>query len=124
MLIKRIETIKSCLIQYFEADFQWKVSLKILKNFHPCKFQIPGGWIICRIVIAYRQYFLAIVSSCINESIENLEWVFMFKLNLLNELRKNDKKRGLPSNLLLVRNELNKFKNTRARLLDSIYHMT
>ena len=34
-------------------------------------------------------------------------------LNLLNEFRKRDKMRGL----------FNKFNNTRARMLDSIYHM-
>ena len=45
-------------------------------------------------------------------------------LNLLNELGKSYKMRGLPSILLLFRNELNKFNNTRARMLDSIYHMT
>ena len=45
-------------------------------------------------------------------------------LNLLNELGKRDKKRGLPSILSLFRNEFNKFNNTRARMLDSIYHMT
>ena len=45
-------------------------------------------------------------------------------LNLLNELRKGDKMRGLPSILSLFRNEFNKFNNTRARMLDSIYHMT
>ena len=38
-------------------------------------------------------------------------------LNLLNELEKRDKMRGL-------HNEFNKFKNARARMLDSIYHMT
>ena len=32
--------------------------------------------------------------------------------------------RGLPSILTLFRNEFNKFNNTRARMLDSIYHMT
>ena len=37
-------------------------------------------------------------------------------LNLLNEFRKRDKMRGLPS-------ILNKFNNTRARMLDSIYHL-
>ena len=41
-------------------------------------------------------------------------------LNLLNELRKRDKMRGLPSILSLFRNEFNKFNNTRARMLDSI----
>ena len=45
-------------------------------------------------------------------------------LNLLNELGKRDKMRGLPNILSLFRNEINKFNNTRARMLDSIYHMT
>ena len=45
-------------------------------------------------------------------------------LNLLNELGKSDKVRGLPSILSLFRNEFNKFNKTRARMLDSIYHMT
>ena len=38
-------------------------------------------------------------------------------LNLLNELGQRDKMRGF-------RNKFNKFNNTRARMLDSIYHMT
>ena len=45
-------------------------------------------------------------------------------LNLLNELRNKDKVRGLPSILSLFRNEFNEFNNTRAQMLDSIYHMT
>ena len=45
-------------------------------------------------------------------------------LNLLNELGKRDNMRGLPSILSLFRNEFNKFNKTRARMLDSIYHMT
>ena len=45
-------------------------------------------------------------------------------LNLLSELGKRDKMRGLLSILSLFRNEFNKFNNTRARMLDSIYHMT
>ena len=45
-------------------------------------------------------------------------------LNLLNELGKRNKMRGLLSILSLFRNEFNKFNNTRARMLDSIYHMT
>ena len=45
-------------------------------------------------------------------------------LNLLNELGKRDKMQGLPSILSFFRNEFNKFNNTRARMLDSIYHMT
>ena len=42
----------------------------------------------------------------------------------LNELGKEIKCEGLPSILSLFRNEFNKFNNTRARMLDSIYHMT
>ena len=45
-------------------------------------------------------------------------------LNLLNKLGKSDKMRGLPSILLLFRNKFNKFNNTGARILDSIYHFT
>ena len=46
-------------------------------------------------------------------------------LNLLNEFgKKRDKMRGLPRILSLYRNESNKFNNTGARMLDSIYHMT
>ena len=45
-------------------------------------------------------------------------------LNLLNELGKRDKMRGLPRILSLFRNEFNKFNNTRVRMLDSVYHMT
>ena len=45
-------------------------------------------------------------------------------LNLSNELGKRDKMRGLPSILSLFCNEFNKFNNTRARILDSIYRMT
>ena len=45
-------------------------------------------------------------------------------LNLLSELGERDQMRGLPSILSLFRNEFNNFNNTRARMLDSIYHMT
>ena len=44
-------------------------------------------------------------------------------LNLLNELGKRDKMRDLPSILSLFSNEFNKINNTRARLLNFIYHM-
>ena len=44
-------------------------------------------------------------------------------LNILNELGKRDKMRGVPSILVLFRNEFNKLNNTGARMLDSIYHM-
>ena len=45
-------------------------------------------------------------------------------LNLLNELGKRDKMRGLPSIISIFRNKFNKFNNTAVLMLDSIYHMT
>ena len=45
-------------------------------------------------------------------------------LNLLNELGKRDRMRGLPSILSLFHNEFDKFNNRRAQMLGSIYHMT
>ena len=45
-------------------------------------------------------------------------------LNLLNGWGERDKMRGLPSILSLSRNDFNEFNNTRARMLDCIYHMT
>ena len=45
-------------------------------------------------------------------------------LNLLNELGKRDTMRGLPSILSFFRNKINKFNNTRVRMLDSNYYMT
>ena len=44
-------------------------------------------------------------------------------LNLLNELRKRDTMRGLPSILSLLGNDLNNFNITRERTLYSIYHL-
>ena len=45
-------------------------------------------------------------------------------LNVLNELGKSDKMRGLPNIKSLFRNELNKLNNTGAPMLDSIHHMS
>ena len=45
-------------------------------------------------------------------------------LNLLYELGKRDKMRGLRRILSLFRNKFNKFNNTGAGMLDSIYHMS
>ena len=44
-------------------------------------------------------------------------------LNLLSELRKRNKMRGLPSILSLFRNDFYKFNNTGARMLYYIYHI-
>ena len=45
-------------------------------------------------------------------------------LNALNDLRKRDKMRGLPSILSFFRNEFIKFNNARPQMINSIYHMT
>ena len=45
-------------------------------------------------------------------------------LNLLIALGKRDKMRGLPSIFSPFCNEFDKFNNTRARMLDSIYDIT
>ena len=45
-------------------------------------------------------------------------------LNSLNELRKRDKMRGKLSILSPFCNQFNKFNNTGAQILDSIYHLT
>ena len=44
-------------------------------------------------------------------------------LNLLNELGKEIKCEACQAFLSPFRNEFNKFNNTRARMLDSIYHI-
>ena len=41
-------------------------------------------------------------------------------LNLLNDLGKRDRRRGLPSILSLFRKEFNKINNTRAQMFDFI----
>ena len=45
-------------------------------------------------------------------------------LNLLNELGKRDKMRGLLNTLLLFQNGFYKFNYREVLMLDSIYHMT
>ena len=50
-------------------------------------------------------------------------YIQVYIRDLFNELGKRDKMRGLLSILSLFRNEFNQFNNTRARMLDSIYHM-
>ena len=51
----------------------------------------------------------------------DVEDLTLVLLNLLNELGKRDKMRGLPSILSLFCNKFNKFNNTVALMLDSIY---
>ena len=45
-------------------------------------------------------------------------------LNLSKKKGELNKMRGLPNSISLFRNEFNKCDETRARILDSIYHMT
>ena len=44
--------------------------------------------------------------------------------NFIKRVWKSDKIRGLPSILSIFRNVFNKFNNTRARMVYSIYHKT
>ena len=68
---------------------------------------------LCKIQGLFKDFFTVYKDHKIMKNIEDL-----------NELGKRDKMRGLPSILSLFRNEFNKFNNTRAQMLDSIYHMT
>ena len=45
-------------------------------------------------------------------------------IEFIKRVGERDKMRGLPSILSIFRNEFNKYNNTRARMLDSIYRMT
>ena len=42
---------------------------------------------------------------------------------MFNMLRARDQMRGLPSILFFFGNKFNQFNNTRAQMLDSLYHM-
>ena len=60
----------------------------------------------------------------VHRALSDKTYLSLGLLSPLNELGKRDKMRGLPSILSLFRNEFYKFNNTRAGMLDSIYHMT
>ena len=45
-------------------------------------------------------------------------------IEFIKRVGERDKMRGLSSILSLFRTEFDKFNNTKARMLDSIYHMT
>ena len=45
-------------------------------------------------------------------------------IEFIKRVGENDKTRGLAEHLTSFPNKLNKFNNTRARMQDSIYHMT
>ena len=45
-------------------------------------------------------------------------------IEFIKRMGKRVEMRGLPSILSLYSNEFNKFNNTRARMLDSVYHVT
>ena len=69
--------------------------------------------------------FPSLVNERIYESINRGSNMSAHVLLILsNELGKRDRMRRMSSILSLFRNELNKLNNTRARMLDSIYHMT
>ena len=66
-----------------------------------------------------ERHFLAVPWGCLRFVIV----VFPDHTHLLF-LGKRDKMRGLPRILSLFCKKFNKFNNARARMLDSIYHMT
>ena len=74
--------------------------------------------------VKYISSLMCLSKKCMHDEYRGSYMSSHVLLNLLNELGKRDKMRGLPSILSLFRNEFNKFNNTRARMLDSIYHMT
>ena len=80
------------------------------------------------LVIKFFVTFLVMKSSCRDRELVALHRGSYMSahvlLNLLNELGKRDKMLGRPCILTLFRNLFKKFNNTRALMLDSIYHMT
>ena len=104
------------------CDYQG-IQTSIVKKPYFCDFSagmsIPSGFV--------HVYFFTLFAPGIYDTSYLNRGSYMSAhvlLNLLNELGKRDKMRGLPSILSLFRNEFNKFNNTRTRMLDSIYHMT
>ena len=55
--------------------------------------------------------------------VDDLTLVLKIFFNLSNELEKSNKMWGLPSILSLFHDKFDKFNNTGAGMLDSIYHM-
>ena len=70
--------------------------------------------------LRWNKNFLLIVA----EPIEDLTWALMFYWNYWTSLGKEIKCEACWAFYLFFRNEFNKFNNTRARMLDSIYYMT
>ena len=70
-----------------------------------------------------NQYELvSIAMACMHCKHRELYMSVHVLLNLLNEL--GEKGEACQAVYLFFRNEFNKFNNTRAQMLDSIYHMT
>ena len=105
---------KLYITEIFEAQYSSVIKTSLSMN-----SQLSSGKIRLKFILS--SYFVCV---------KPMDWIYRGSymsdhvlLNLLNELGKRDKMRGLPSTLSLFRNEFNKFINTRARMLDSIYHM-
>ena len=63
------------------------------------------------------KFFLTIIKFLYIEDL-----TFLHECSCFTEVVERDKLRGLQRILSLFRKEFNKFNNTRARILDSIYH--
>ena len=103
----RVKHSNPALIYSFTCIFHLFMNLRHFRDYLRKIFFFPNIWDTDILIIVYRGSYMSA----------------HFLLNLLNELEKRDKMRGLPSILPLFRNEFDKFNNTRARILDSIYHM-
>ena len=100
-----------------------------MKKLHKINVDVPFYLVKHRSAVLYFVIIVKLTcwSRCVNKIAQINRGSYMSAhvlLNLLNELGKRDKMRGLPSILSLFRNEFNKFNNKRARMLDFIYHMT
>ena len=75
-------------------------------------------WLLSKVTYLYCFLILVMMLICIHASLLNRGSYMSAHvlLNLLNELGKREKMRGLPSILSLFRNEFNKFNKTRARM--------
>ena len=95
-----------------------------------------GGGASIEIVIIFPRFIIILpFIHAFGEVLENSIYIYIsvhrgsyvnahVLFNLLNVMGKRDKMRGFPSILSLFGNESNRFNNTGARMLDSIYHIT
>ena len=93
-------------------------------NYNPCRSNSLFNYL----QSIHKITCLPLVNVCLLKDLVNtdiqriLQECSCFFLDFLKELGKRDKIPGLPSILSHFGNDFNKFNNTGARMLDSIYH--